>query len=425
MTETRVGAKILEARSAVANDLFPSPRVLFVNQAAVLGGGELSLLDISRLLPFQIRVALFKGGLLQERLQQAGVVVEVLDSAGETFSEVHKDSGLRAAPGALAPLARLAWRLQRLARRTDIVYANSQKAMVVSALAGAVARRPMIWHLRDILNAEHFSPAMRRLAVTVANTRASAVIANSHATAEAFIASGGHRKLVRVVHNGIDPKPFDAVSAREATDARSELNFLDNSFVIGVFGRLAPWKGQHVVLEALSNVQGVCAVFAGDALFGETDYKDELQKRAEQPGLRDRVRFLGFRDDVPRLMRAVDVVVHSSVNPEPFGRVIVEAMLARRPIVACAAGGVLEIIQDEKTGLLYPPGDVPALSAQIERLRNDPELCERLGAAGYAKAKECFSVSAMVAGVRDVVMDVYTGRKRPVNTEIKNDCNRS
>ncbi len=415
MSETGINAKVLSPAATVAHGQPLAPRVLFVNQAGVLGGGELSLLDISRLLPFQIRVALFTDGVLRERLKQAGVPVEVLDPAGKGFSKVHKDSGLREALGALAPLARITWRLQHLARRTDIVYANSQKAMVVSALAGAVARRPMIWHLRDILNAEHFSPAMRRLAVSVANTRASAVITNSRATAEAFIAAGGHRKLVRVVHNGIDPKPFDEISTRDATDARIELNFLDNSFVIGVFGRLAPWKGQHVVLDALSNLPGVCAVFVGDALFGETDYRDALHKRAQQADLRGRVRFLGFRDDVPRLMRAVDVVLHSSVNPEPFGRVIVEGMLARRPIVASAAGGVLEIIQDGRTGVLYPPGDGPALSAQIDRLRNDPALCDRLGTAGYVKAQERFSVSAMVAGVHEVVMDVYLGRKQLAN----------
>ena len=411
MTEAGYKTKVLRTEVATA----PTPyvqRVLFVNQASVLGGGELSLLDIARLLPFQIRVALFRDGVLRQRLMQAGVTVDVLDPAGDGLSKVHKDSGWREALGSLSLLARITWRLQLLARRTDIIYANSHKAMVVGALASAMARRPLIWHLRDILNAEHFSPAMRRVAVTVANARASAVIVNSHATGEAFVSAGGRRKLVRVIYNGIDPKPFDEVTTQETALARAELRLLDDGFLVGVFGRLAPWKGQHVVLEALSTLPAVCAIFVGDALFGETDYKHALHQQAEQLGLRDRVRFLGFRDDLPRLMRAMDTVVHSSVNPEPFGRVIVEGLLARRPVVATAAGGVLEIIEDGETGLLYPPGDGAALSEQIERLRNDPALCERLVAAGHKKALACFSRTVMIDGIQKVVMDTYLGPQR-------------
>ena len=411
MTETGLKAEVLPTEVAVTPGPH-TPRVFFVNQSCVLGGGELSLLDIARLLPFQIRVALFKDGLLRERLKQAGVTVDVLDPTGNGLSKIHKDSGWREVLGSLTLLVRITWRLQVLANNyADVIYANSQKAMVVSALVCITARKPLIWHLHDILSAEHFSPTMRRVAVTVANARASAVIVNSYATGEAFIAAGGCRKLVRVIHNGIDPKPFDGITAHEAVLARAELRPLDNSFLIGVFGRLAPWKGQHVVLEALCSLPGVCAIFVGDALFGETDYRDSLHKRAEQADLRERVRFMGFRNDIPRLMRAVDVVVHSSVNPEPFGRVIVEGMLARRPVVASAAGGVLEIIDDGDTGLLYPPGDGSALRAQIERLRNDLALCERLGASGYKKAQEYFSVPAMIDGVNSVITEVCLPRR--------------
>ncbi len=415
MTETGIKADVLPTEVAVTPGPH-TPRVLFVNQACVLGGGELSLLDIARLLPFQIRVALFKDGVLRERLIQAGVAVDVLDPTGDGLSKIHKDSGWREALGSLTMLVRITWRLQGLANNNaDVIYANSQKAMVVSALVSIMARKPLIWHLRDILNAEHFSPTMRRVAVTVANARASAVIVNSHATGEAFVAAGGRHKLVRVIHNGIDPQPFDKITTHDAALARIDLEYLSNSFLIGVFGRLAPWKGQHVVLEALSTLPGVCAVFVGDALFGETDYRDSLHKRVEQADLRERVRFLGFRNDIPRLMRAVDVVVHSSVNPEPFGRVIVEGMLARRPVVASAAGGVLEIIEDGDTGLLYPPGDVSVLRAQIDRLRNDPALCERLGASGYKKAQAYFSIPAMIDGVNSVITEVYLPRRRTVS----------
>ncbi|WP_312283563.1 glycosyltransferase [Candidatus Igneacidithiobacillus taiwanensis] len=419
MTETGFNAEVLPMEVAVAPGT-DTPRILFVNQASVLGGAELSLLDIARLLPFHNRVALFRGGVLFERLTQAGVAVDILDPTGDGLSRVRKNSGLWNVLGSLALLVRITWRLQLLAGNADITYANSQKAMVVGALASALARRPLIWHMRDILSADHFSPTMRRVAVMMANARAATVIANSHATAEAFVAAGGRRKLVRVIHNGIDSKPFDAITTQMATLARTELMPLDNGFLIGVFGRLTPWKGQHLVLEAISTLPGVSAVFIGDALFGEMEYKHTLHKRVECEDLRGRVRFLGFRDDVPRLMRAVDAIVHSSVNPEPFGRVIIEGMLARRPVVASAAGGVLEIIEDGETGLIYPPGDCAALRAQIERLQNDPALCERLGAAGYNKAQACFSRTAMIYSIRQVVMDTYLRKQHRTDPKINN-----
>jgi glycosyltransferase involved in cell wall biosynthesis len=387
------------------------PRVLFVNQTSLLGGGELSLLDITRELPFQNCVALFRDGIFRDRLVAEGVPVEILDPTGNGLSTVRKDSGWYQALGSLSLLARMTWRLQRMARMADCLYANSQKALIVGALAATVARRPLIWHLRDILDAEHFSPAMRRVAVTAANTRASAVIANSQATAEAFISSGGRSKLVHVVHSGVDSRPFLQVSEQEVAHIRKELA-PSNTFLVGVFGRLTHWKGQHVVLEAISRLPGVHAICVGDALFGETDYVRALHERAEMPDLRGRVKFLGFRNDLAWLMRAVDVVVHSSINPEPFGRVIIEGMLSRRPVVATAAGGVLEIIDDGHTGLLYPPGESSALMAQIERLQHDAPLRQRLSAAGYQKAQSCFTLPEVIDRIQKITMDVCLSSKK-------------
>ena len=128
--------------------------------------------------------------------------------------------------------------------------------------------------------------------------------------------------------------------------------------LIGIFGRLTRWKGQHIALEALRSLPGVHLVIVGEALFTEDDraYREELQRTAEEPGLQGRVHFLGFRSDVTALLQAMDVVVHCSVAAEPFGRVIVESMLAGTPVVATRGGGVDEIITDGQDGFLVPPG---------------------------------------------------------------------
>jgi glycosyltransferase involved in cell wall biosynthesis len=116
----------------------------------------------------------------------------------------------------------------------------------------------------------------------------------------------------------------------------------------------------------------------------------------------DRAHFLGFRADVPELMRASDAVVHASVYPEPFGRVIVEGMLAGRPVIATRAGGVTEIVDDD-TGVLVPPNDAGALARAIESIAGDPGHAAAMAARGAARARKEFSIAAMVRGVEDAM----------------------
>lgn len=376
-------------------------RVLYVDQTGQLGGGELSLYDIVTQLSYEAEVVLFEDGPFRGRLEAAGVPVSVLNGG----LDVGKESGLLKALLAMPVLARLVTALAGRARSADVVYANTQKALAVGALAAWVARKPLIWHLRDMLNAEHFSPTMRRLAVGLANRKAAVVIANSQATGEAFVAAGGRADLLRVVYNGIDAAPFVADAQSQIRDLRRELGG-EGKTLVGVFGRLAPWKGQHVLLEALAQCPDCVGVIVGDALFGETVYARELRALAEREALQGRVRFLGFRSDVSVLMRAMDIVVHTSTSPEPFGRVIVEGMLAGRPVIASAAGGALEIIEDGRSGLLYPPGDAQALAAALNRMVGDPEAAQALGRTGQTIAKERFSLEALIQGVDEVVTAV-------------------
>jgi glycosyltransferase involved in cell wall biosynthesis len=141
-------------------------------------------------------------------------------------------------------------------------------------------------------------------------------------------------------------------------------------------------------------------LLVGDALFGEQEYAERLRQQAQELGISSRVHFLGFRADVPRLMRLVRVVLHTSTSAEPFGRVIVEGMLARRPVVASRAGGVSEIVTHGETGFLVSPGDPAALAAAVHRLLADPARAEQVASAGRADAEARFTVSAMVEGMK-------------------------
>jgi glycosyltransferase involved in cell wall biosynthesis len=368
-------------------------RVLFLDHVGALGGAELSLVDVARAYRETSTVLLFVDGPFRERLTREGVRVEVLDG-GEALQSVRREStwaGLRV----MSHVMRLAWRISRHARGHDFLHANSQKAFVLACLAGLMARRPVIWDLNDLLIPAHFSRTNIRLDVVLANHFADRVIANSQASADALIAQGGQPGKVRVVHNGIASEPFDRVTPADVAAVRSELG-LGDADVVGVFGRLSEWKGQHVALEAVAALPAVHLLLVGDALFGEEAYAARLHAQARSLGIADRVHFLGFRADVPRLMRLVRVVLHTSIAPEPFGRVIVEGMLARRPVVATRAGGVEEIVRQGQTGVLVPPSDPAALAAAIRDLLAHPDRAARIGGAGRIYAEEHFTVAAMV-----------------------------
>lgn len=382
------------------------PKILFIDHAGVMGGGQYSLLDIARHFASSSKVLLFADGPFRERLQQAGVSVEVLP-APRKVSGVSRQASLFQDLRAIAGVLHLARSVAKHTRDYDVIYANGQKPMVVSAFVAWLANKPLIWHLRDTLTVQFESRLHLWLATTLANWFVARVIANSKATAEAFVQSGGRADLVQTVYNGISVAPFRTVTSEQVAAARQQFG-VGSAPVIGAFGRIAPWKGQHVLLEALPQLPGVHVLFVGDAIFGEDAYGQKLREQAAALGVADRAHFLGFRQDIPLLMSAVDMVVHTAVEAEPFGRVLVEGMLARKPVVATRGGGTPEIIENGVSGLLVPPSDAKALVVAIGGLLANSASAQKLAEAGHAVALQRFSLEALLAGVTRQVEDVLT-----------------
>ena len=377
-------------------------RILFLDQSSKLGGAELCLADLAYPYRDRSRVAVFNEGLFPEYLRQRHIpVVTLMD---QTLA-VKKASGLGDGLKSLGQLLPLIRRVQRLSRDYDLIYANTQKALVVGAIASRLANRPFVYHLHDIVSPDHFSPTNRRIIVTLAN-QAQRVIANSEASREAFIAAGGRADRTQVVYNGFDPEAYIVEAPSRAT-LRDRLAIGEAQFVIGHFSRLSPWKGQHVLLEALSQVpEHAVALLVGDALFGEQAYVQQLKVQISRLGLAHRVKFLGFRSDIPPLMAACDLVAHTSTAPEPFGRVIVEGMLCRRPVVAANAGGATELIDHGQTGWLTPPGDAPALAEVIVNSCGKREETKRIAHRGYLSACDRFSLSQVNSQIHRLLAEV-------------------
>jgi glycosyltransferase involved in cell wall biosynthesis len=377
-------------------------KILFLDQSGKLGGAELCLMDIATPWRDSCLIALFSDGPFKSLLDQQGIPAQVLTTQP---IKARKESSLIQGLTSFSQLIPLILNVAKLSRRYDLIYANTQKALVIGAIASFLSRRPLVYHLHDILSLEHFSPTNLKLAVGLANRFATLVIANSKATESAFAAAGGNSKLVHVVYNGFEAKQFLDLDTHRLS-LRNQLG-LEDSFVVGHFSRLSPWKGQHVLIDALPHCpDNVTALFVGDALFGEEDYAAQLHCQITALGLEHRVRFLGFRSDIPNLMAACDLVAHTSTAPEPFGRVIVEAMLCQRPVIAAAAGGAVELVDHEQTGWLCSPGDAKKLAEVITACYCHPERTAEIAKQAKAQALQKFDLANINQQIKQLLEQI-------------------
>ncbi len=402
-------------------------KILFLDQSGQLGGAELCLADIAQHFSENFDelclVGLFEPGDFLNHLKQREVPAVVLTRQP---LQVRKQSGLLTGIKSIKRLLPLIKTVVHLSQAYDLIYANTQKALVVGAIASYFSRTPLVYHLHDIVSPEHFSRLNRQIIVALAN-QAVLVIANSKASRSAFLAAGGQAERVHIVYNGFDISQYQTVR-QNRLKLRVELGLADK-FVIGHFSRLSPWKGQHVLIEALQYCSPeVVAIFVGSDLFKESSYVQQLKQQIEVLKLSDRIQFLGFRSDIPELMSACDLIAHTSTAAEPFGRVIVEGMLCDRPVVAAAAGGALEIIehgqdepdqgepdqsehsqdehsQDEhsQTGWLTPPGDATKLAQAIQTVYQNPQQAQAIARRGHNSAQQRFGLKEIHAQIEQLI----------------------
>lgn len=389
-------------------------RVLFVNHTAKSGGGEVALRLLIRHLDKSLiehRLVLFEDGPIAELLRQ-DTEVYILPLS-EDIRDARKDSlgsnGLSSLR-TLKTLSAFTFQLSRMIGRLDIdvVHTNSLKADILGGIAGRLARRRVLWHLRDRIADDYLPSKTVRVFRRLARWIPHAIVANSTATLESLRLSTRERrkyKSATVVHDGFDFRELPAID-----DAPS------GRLVVGMVGRISPWKGQDVFLQAIHQIHRqfpeVRFQIIGSALFGEEDYEKQVRSLSTELQLGECVEFCGFVRDVQKHIAKLDVLVHASTIPEPFGQVIIEGMAAGKPVIATSGGGAMEIVVDGVSGLLVPMNDSNALSAAIRNLLGDRALRSRLGAGGRQRVQDSFRIEQTAAKISQIYSELCTDGRR-------------
>jgi glycosyltransferase involved in cell wall biosynthesis len=359
--------------------------VLFVDHAPALGGGQRSLLLILKHLDrrrWQPYLAGSQGELLVHAAPIcAGVYTLPLPRLrGSALFWWDLASGARA-------LARLAGELG-----ADLLHANTVRAAVYTRLAAPLAHRPWVWHMRDFWLTET-EPSLR-LGDAIGKRwlcgGAKALVAISQSVAAQLPCA----EKRRVILNGIEPQAYDP-SLDGGAFRRANGIALDAPLV-GMVGRLRPWKGGMSFLQAAARVLARLPaahflVVGGDPFQTGEDYAQDLRRASDQLKLGARVTFTGHLADVRPALAAMDVFVHPG-DPEPFGLVNLEAMAMGLPVVAWAHGALPEIVIPGETGALIPPGDLDGMAVQVCRLLEDPNKARTWGAAGRRRVQAHFDV---------------------------------
>jgi glycosyltransferase involved in cell wall biosynthesis len=344
-----------------------------------------------------------------DRLQRAGDFADDAASSRGASAKISRAAGLAAAGLAtVGYIPRLASALRRLA--PDIAHSNGHKMHLAGAWAAPRGTR-VIWHIRDFVS-EH--PMMARLLRANAS-RCSAAIANSQSVADDMRKTCGDRPPVFVLHNAVDLNRFTPCGpalnldqvARVASPADNSVSVVR----IGMIATTARWKGHEVFLRALSMLPRelpVRAYVIGGPLYrtaGSQYQLSELRAYADGLGLNGAVAFTGFVEDTAAAIRALDIVVHASTRPEPFGRTIAEGMACAKTVVVSRAGGAAEIVEDGVDACCFPPGEAGALANLLTELVNDSARRRRIGEAGRKSAEKRFGRAPLADGL----LSIYAG----------------
>jgi len=382
-------------------------RLMYLSPTGQMGGAESSLVDVLASLrraepSWPLHLLASSVGPLIARAKALGVTTEVLPFPS-AIARLGEHAATASAGGAAWFAARIGLASPAAIRycaalsraidafHPDIVHTNGLKMHVLGAWARGRPR--LVWHLHDYLGPRPTTTALLRWN----HSRVATVVANSASVAADATRALGNGTRVVTVRNAVDLDRFSTAGARADLDALAGLPAPAPGTVrVGLVATLARWKGHATFLEAISRLPEHLpfrAYVVGGPMYqtdGSQYSLEDLRHLARSLGIADRVAFTGFVHQPEAVFRSLDVVVHASTAPEPFGLVIAEAMACGRAVIVSNAGGAAELVTPGVDACVHVPGEAGSLAAHIVTLAEDAELRARMGRAARVTAERSF-----------------------------------
>ncbi|MGQ9617710.1 MAG: glycosyltransferase [Candidatus Aminicenantia bacterium] len=377
-------------------------KVLYINQTSKISGAEKSLLSFLERVDREIIepiVVLPDKGPFYEKIKEAGIETILIPYLIK-FGEAHSVLKI---PRIIKGISRLCGFIKR--RNIHIVHSNSPRAGFMGGLSAKLSSAKSIIHVRDI----YLSPFSNLIKASILNILSDKIIAVSEATRKSVIQKlKSLSKKVEVIYNGIDLSKIDSLKFK---NIKKEMGIREDEILIESVGILHPVKGHDTFIKAIQYVRerfpNIKALIVGDVLREEDKFfKKELETLTKELGISEQVIFTGFRDDVLGLMNSMDLIVLPSKYEEPFPRVLLEASILRKPILATKVGGIPEIIKDGFSGLLFPPSDYMALADAIKYLIERKDVAKRFGLAARKIVEESFRIEKHVDNLIRLYIDL-------------------
>lgn len=406
-------------------------RIALLSVSAEMGGSEASLVELvrglRRLAPHAEPIVVVpRDGRLSSRVRECGAGVRVLPmpdglaSFGEwsmrgAADVARRSAALVSAAGSIASYGR-ALRSTLAGIAPDVVHTNGFKLHVLVSRA-APSRMPLVWHMHEYVSHRPLSRALLRHYTS----RVAAIVANSHSVADDLIEALGAAAPVSSIYNAVDLAEFAPGGPVADLDGLAGLPpAAPNTIRIGLVATFARWKGHETFLRAVGALGRlpIRAYVIGGPVYdtaGSQYTIEELRARAMSLGVADRVGFTGFIERPASAIRALDVAIHASTQPEPFGLAIAEAMACGRATVVSAGGGAAELVANDADALTFDPGDAEGLARAIYRFAVNSPLRARLGAAARQTAVRRFDPDTFVRRF----LDVYERAARPTGAAVR------
>lgn len=375
-------------------------KVLYIDEIGRIDGAEVVLLNLLAKLDrnkFVPEVVCGSNGELVNRLKDLDITVHVLP-----IPEVPKRN-----PNS-APLANLIYLIYFLLKgfsfqielyklivklNPEIIHTNSLLANVLGTFPAKIALKKLIWHEHNIQ-----PKGFRRTFVNILSLCTDKIIVISDAVSNVYCGAIRRRKVLKI-YNGLDLSLFSSNSSHKSI--RHEFSIPRNFKIVAITAVLRPWKGHDVFLNAakivLENYKAVRFMVVGGEVFSrDRGYKKKLEDLVHNLDMDGYVTFTGYRNDIPDILNSIDILVSSTILPEPFSLIVLEAMAAAKPVVATNTGGVPEVVDDSVTGLLVNPNDASSMADAILRILMSDELANDMGTEG-AKRARCYFTSERMA----------------------------